>query len=644
VGYEMNARCLKGRLRDESGQALVLAIAIVVVGLILGLTAVAFALNTSQQSVHDERYRGAQQAADAGEQQQLYLQSSSNATEYGVAASVGGLVDCIVPELNASLQIVGVQAVASDNGVCPQDTSTSGGAPSTPFTALDNENYYDSVFFPNEVTQSPSGSPAPTGFTGVTTEFPEIVSLGCHSTNNSCNMPPGNNAYWRQLTLLQPTGPLNAIEAENDVTIKATPGSGIAENLVPGLCSLLGAVTQAVCNLLDTATLPATVVGGNIVANNNLFLPQTVAGVTPSLGTVATDLLNGTSIASLLSSTSGLGGLLGSLGATLDYSSCLAGNSPSGSSTAQTQTCAEGLTAASGSAPLTVNLNTSLVPVTGSPCQEGNPSSNCKLVRNSFTLSGSYTSAATFATSLASGSSIQGTGTGKWSDINGDLIVNSGATVNINPGTYTFCNVQVNSGGTIEGPSSSGAVRIFILAPSQCGGSNSGGATPVMGGAVYEGGSGGTNTQGNFVVAGGITGNATLGTLVNGVSGVVDPTAFQIYVSGDALDDTQVSVGVTNTPSLLQSFIVYAPASQVTVDTSAAFEGALIGDNAIVQAAAVLQDLSLGNNALSSVLSSYQPGQAVQCDGSVNALTTVASGASAAAASAAETADTKGCA
>jgi Tfp pilus assembly protein PilX len=134
VGYEMNARCLKGRLRDESGQALVLAIAIVVVGLILGLTAVAFALNTSQQSVHDERYRGAQQAADAGEQQQLYLQSSSNATEYGVAASVGGLVDCIVPELNASLQIVGVQAVASDNGVCPQDTSTSGGAPSTPFT------------------------------------------------------------------------------------------------------------------------------------------------------------------------------------------------------------------------------------------------------------------------------------------------------------------------------------------------------------------------------------------------------------------------------------------------------------------------------------------------------------------------------
>ena len=50
---------------EERGQALVIALVIVMIGMLLGLGAAAYALSASQQSVHDERNRGAQQGRDS---------------------------------------------------------------------------------------------------------------------------------------------------------------------------------------------------------------------------------------------------------------------------------------------------------------------------------------------------------------------------------------------------------------------------------------------------------------------------------------------------------------------------------------------------------------------------------------------------
>ncbi len=571
---------LRAVIRDEGGQALVLALGIVVISVLIGLGVVTFALNTKNQSTHDERTREAQQAADAGVQQQLYRQSDSAPGTYNLSGGLLGLnnlVDCVVPQVSASV-VVGTVQVQANNGACPLSVSASCAAGSTcpstngVWTPLSDGDYYQSEFFPNEQQQTTGVGNSQSAYN---VQFPEIVSIGCHTTATanqaaSCNSGAGTNQYSKQLTVLQPHAPLQSIEAGHNVTISG----------------LLGVTS---------------IIEGNIVAGNNISLPLVNLGF--NLGTSLSTLLGG-----LLGSLN-LTGTLQQLQATFEY-----GNTISG---------------------YTVGAN--LVHTgTSSYCTAGQPSSSCLLVPAPFSINAQPTPTSSFGTTansavqfsqscllfICSGSyAYSGTTT-----TTGDLYANGGTLRFNTPGTYVFCNFYAKN-TTIQGPTS-GSVQIYVLPPNATSCLNDTTSASVIGSA----------TQGNFYADQGIS-NLTSASLVEGV---VSPSAFQIYVAGNPTDKTALQSNPNGTPttavniatsstnlSLAQSYTVDAPLSNVTIGNGSlsnlAFEGNAIGWNVGITAAVVLQDLDLGNYPLSVSANSYQVKQTVQCTVSTIPLTNTTS-------------------
>ncbi len=624
-------RWLQRLIRDDSGQALVVAIAVVVIGMLLALSAVAVALNAGQQSTHDERNRGAQQAADAGIQQQLYDQSDSDAVGYdltGGPIGLGTFLDCNVRKLNSLNVPIGVIQIQVSAGVCPNAvTSTCSFAstctPDVVFSPVSNEDYYESEFFPNKETQGSSSSDD-------VIEFPEILSVGCHTTatgsqGTSCSSGSTTNSYSRQLGIADPTGPLDAIEGENNVTLNSTLTNltSILQSDIPcvtvlfittcsltgplsGLTSLLGSLlgldnqSSIVSQILDGVGNIA-VVDGNISAGNNLTVPTTMLDVNTSTNTLSPGL---TDLTGVLTNLVGTLSNLGSLNPTFEYGG----------------TCTQGTSACS-STGLLVNSGTYVH--TGGVCTAGTPSTSCTVARQTFQVSAAPTLTSTVTTICGTSCTYSATGTSAY-----DLSVNSGGTITFTPGTYVFCNFSAPSNATVTS-SGTGAVQIYILSPSSsyCDGNTGWNSTP--------------STQGNFAAASGVTNalsvsSSSLLTLVNGTTasvtnGVLAPSAMQIYVQGNTADTLTVGGNATPTTSVTiggssasatQALVVYAPRSTVNINTAGAFEGSAVGWNTTITALAILQDLDLGNYPLSSAVNSYQLEQTVQCDNSVESLTT----------------------
>lgn len=581
-------RSLSASLRRQDGQALILALLIAVVGMVVVLGAVGLALETGSQATHDGRIRGAQQAADAGVQQQLYMQSESNGVGYNVTSgSIGSLLDCIEPTLNVNAQITGVTLVADTAGSCPQAACPTGGTQcsgslSTAWTPVSNENYFESRYLAN-----PHAEASATGQLSYDVLFPEILSIGCHSANATCSTAASTNQYSRQLQVLQPTAPLQTVEGQNNVTITgggSALGSALSGLGLGSLCSLI---------TLLCPTLPISVVAGNITAGNNLSLPEVTVGGNLNLASY----LSLSGLTSLVTN-------LSNLGATLQYGgSCSQNSDPSCSGVQLTPNAA-------------TLVNANPVHATAGVCAAGKPPASgtaCTLDRSTFTLSSGPMSLTQLNSQLSS-TAIATSCTGAINYCNGDLNMTSG-TLDLKAGTYYFCNVNV-TGGTFEGPSTSGstgAVQIFILPEnsSLCTGSGS---------------------QGSFVVTPGISNllSSTSSLPLDGLTGVVDPSSFQVYVAGDPAQNGALTVvpGTPNTATPLstvtiggsglsaeQAFVVYAPRSTVNITTSGIFEGSAIGFNVNMTAAAIIEDLDLGNYPLSSVISDLQPAQTVECNG-----------------------------
>jgi hypothetical protein len=639
---------LRSRVNEEHGQALVLAMVILVVGLLLALAAVAYALNVGQQGAHDQQRRAALQASDTGVQQQLYQQANANAVGFNSAAgSLGGLLECVESNLglNAGLGVSTtlVQVSLNLGGACPQPTCTagtpncsSGGGPT--WSSLDNGDYYDAEFCPNPQYQKTGGTPtAPcaTPATGSNASslavlFPEIVSVGCHSAAATCDTGASTNQYAKQLALLSPTAPLQAIEGENNVRINPTNGTTCSGISLIGIC-------------LGQSSVTATVLDGNVVAGNALQLPSATVGLSlATAGNLVTNVLN--YLSGILGLTGLTNPLLQSLGLstgltpvtltpTLEYGNCYGG----------TVTPASGVTSPSTSSCSnpSLTLNGNLVKTNlSNACTAGAPSTSCTLSRPSFsagstatvtplaTITPMFTAAflgpALSACPTATSAQLANGLAGSNCYSNGDLSLTSGS-LSLAPGTYAFCNVYVGTGASLNGPTGSkGAVQIYILSPTspQCSG-NSTGANNTEGTTCS-----GSDSEGNFSVPGGI--NNSLGGLVNGLTNVVDPSNFQIYAVGDPGDvltvnsncqpRTAVTIGGSNV-NLTQAFVLYAPRSNTSVATTLAYEGSVVGWNVNLTALVILQDLNLGNYPLSSVVNSYQTAQTVSCSSTNTQLT-----------------------
>jgi Tfp pilus assembly protein PilX len=274
-------RRLSGRMsKDERGYVIVIVLWLMAVAMAFGAVGIAESLSSQRLTTHDTRARRAQQAADAGIQQQLYDQAENNfATAYNFTGGVLGLsnfLDCVPLQLNANLQVGGLTAYASTAGVCPTALNSSGSPVTGFWSALDNHSYYESEYLSNKKEVNGSG-------VGSVVEFPQVVSVGCDSaTASSCNTTPApsTNVYTRELALLQPTGPVQAIEGMGNVTVQGLTALGInAAAVVNGDIMTDGTLTLPALGVAADTTWPTS---------GNPIFPTFGYGQTPAPSSIST--------------------------------------------------------------------------------------------------------------------------------------------------------------------------------------------------------------------------------------------------------------------------------------------------------------------------------------------------------------------
>lgn len=544
------SRGSKARLKNEGGYVIVIVLWLLAVALAFGAVGIAESLSSQRLTTHDMRARRAQQAADAGIQAQLYDAAENNfATAYNFTGGVLGLsnfLDCVPLQLNANLQVAGLAAYASTAGVCPAAVNTSGSPVTGFWSALDNHSYYESEYLSNKKEIDGTG-------VGSVVEFPQVVSVGCDSASaSSCNTSPtpSTNVYTRELALLQPTGPVQAIEGMGNVTI-----NGI---------SVLGINAAAAIN-------------GEVMAGGTLSLPLLGVAANTTWPTSGSPLLP-----------------------TFGY-----GQTP---------------------APTTIST-ANLVHLTGGFCSAGNPSTLCMIKRPAPTTT--VTTCANCSTGITCASC-----TGGGYSSSNDTFTLTGGTATFAAGDYVFCNFNATGGTINTTPTSTTPVRIFILPPNQapCS-SNSYTAAQEVGGKIGDFNA----TQG---IGDGLTG------IVNGVSGTLDPSGLQIYVEGDGSYDNNTAVNIGDSATCsgfnligvclsalapAEAMVVYAPTSSVNVSTKACvvalvcaggtFAGSIVGDNITTTAAAITQDLDIGNYPIDGGANAVRADEYIQCDNSVTKLT-----------------------
>jgi hypothetical protein len=272
-----NGRSRRVSLRDERGVTLVMVMALLLVGTLMGAAGLAEALSSSGDAYRDTRVRRAQQAADAGVQTQLYQQdeASMGSGSYdfnGGPLSAGKLLDCTVPQLNAGLQVSGLVSVAANTaGVCPE-AETSGGTSTTYSTPLGDHAYAQSEFYTNQ-----------TQLLGDSSEdelFPEIVSIGWDDNGQSAG---ANDVYAREKVILQPVGPLQAVEGMGDVTLNGLSALGLGVAVVvQGDVQALGKLTTpavvTAVNLQSSSLVPTFAASSFVSTAQNVTSTPCVAG------------------------------------------------------------------------------------------------------------------------------------------------------------------------------------------------------------------------------------------------------------------------------------------------------------------------------------------------------------------------------
>ncbi len=244
---------------DERGFAIVIVMLVLVIGLAVGAAAVAETLDSRDAANRQSRLDRAQAAADAGIQAQVYLQANSPAAVLNAYNLNGGplglatpFLACTVAELNGSaltgtLANLGVNA----GSVCPPSATTSGGTGTTVPTHSDGDHAFDqSEFIPDP--QMPFGA-------GETVLYPKIVALGWDDKGISSDADH-HVVYDREEAILAPIAPLQAVEAQGNLTLSGVSLLGInVAGTVNGNLQAAGSVTA------PAALVMANLSGGGIL-------------------------------------------------------------------------------------------------------------------------------------------------------------------------------------------------------------------------------------------------------------------------------------------------------------------------------------------------------------------------------------------
>jgi Tfp pilus assembly protein PilX len=278
-------RRTKEVVRDERGFAIIIVMLVLLIGLAIGAAAVAETLDSRDAANRQSRLDRAQAAADAGIQAQAYLQSQSPAAILDTYDLNGGplgvstpFLTCTVAELNGSaltgtLANLGVLV----GSVCPPSATTTGGVGTTVSTHSDGDHAFDqSEFIPD--AQTPFGG-------GETVLYPKIVALGWDNRGNASNADK-HIVYDREEAILAPIAPLQAVEAQGNLTVSGVSLVGVsATAVVNGNLQGGGNVTVPLlltdANLSSTLGILGTVTHGGSFSGNALTVGQVIQGTPP---------------------------------------------------------------------------------------------------------------------------------------------------------------------------------------------------------------------------------------------------------------------------------------------------------------------------------------------------------------------------
>jgi Tfp pilus assembly protein PilX len=241
-------------VRDERGFAIIIVMLILLIGLAIGAAAVAETLDSRDAANRQNRLDRSQAAADAGIQAQAYLQSDSPAailTTYNLNGGLLGVstpfLACTVAQLNGSaLTGVLTNLAVGVGSVCPPSATTGGGAGTTVPTHSDGNHAFDeSEFIPDP--QMPFGN-------GETVLYPKIVSLGWDDNGNASNADK-HIVYDREEAILAPIAPLQAVEAQGNLTLSGVSLLGInTAGVVNGNIQAGGSVTAPLALVMADLT------------------------------------------------------------------------------------------------------------------------------------------------------------------------------------------------------------------------------------------------------------------------------------------------------------------------------------------------------------------------------------------------------
>lgn len=205
-------------LRREDGITIVVALALLTIGLAVGAAALAETLSSRSHANLDARQRRALQAADYGVQAVLYRANQLNLDSLdltGGTGVLGKLADCIVPKVNSEGVVIEWEtSTPSSGGVCPsfKESSPKGKEKAPEWMEIGNHDYYQAVFIPDEKV--------PTGGSGVEFTEPKIISIGLDEIPTASGS--SQRVYERVEANLAAVEPFKTVEANHDLTFKVS--------------------------------------------------------------------------------------------------------------------------------------------------------------------------------------------------------------------------------------------------------------------------------------------------------------------------------------------------------------------------------------------------------------------------------------
>ena len=214
------ARRLAHAARREDGYVIMVAVAMLAIALAIGAAALGETLSSRGHADRDARVKRALQAADAGVAVMLYQQNElplKNLEWNGGPLGLSTMLDCLVPALDANLNVTGVASANVDAaGVCPDSSGAGHPASGSVSFPVGNHAYYQARFIP--------GAAAATGGYH-TTLNPKIVSVGFDDGGNAANT--AGYTTRRVEAILAPLDPFQALEAMGDLKISGVKLLGV---------------------------------------------------------------------------------------------------------------------------------------------------------------------------------------------------------------------------------------------------------------------------------------------------------------------------------------------------------------------------------------------------------------------------------